>query len=159
MYDEVNPHEAAQALTEIGQRRQQVIDVSVLPIWFWWAIGVLQIVLAAAVESKHPVAIGVGVTVFAVGLPWSIIRVVRRSVALVKPRNDLMVPKGAAAILGFVALILAVALPTAFALEAAGAAYPATSGIAAEAVVLVVGGPLLMRYLRKVMRDSGGSPR
>jgi hypothetical protein len=159
MYDEVNPHEAAQALTEIGQRQEQVIEVSIVPSWYWWAVGVLMVVLAATVESRQPVAIGAGVAVFVVGLLWSTIRLIRRSVALVQPRNDLMRPEGVLAILGFVALILAASLPTAFALKAAGAAYPATIGVSAGAVVLVVGGPLLMRYLRKVMRNSAGRPR
>jgi hypothetical protein len=99
------------------------------------------------------------VAVFVVGLVWSTFRLIRRSVALVQPRNDLMRPEGVLAILGFVAVILAAALPTAFALKAAGVAYPATIGIAAGAVVLVVGGPLLMRYLRKVMRNSAGRSR
>jgi hypothetical protein len=159
MHDEVNPHEAAQALTEIGQRREQVIDVAVVPSWYWWAIGVLMVVLAASVESRQPVAIAVGATVFGVGLIWSTLRLILRSVALVKPRNDLLWPQGVLAILGFVAAILAAALPTAFALKASGAAYPATTGIAAGAVVLVAGGTWLMRYLRKVMRDNAGSPR
>jgi hypothetical protein len=159
MSEEVNPHEAAQALTEIGQRQEQVIDVAVVPSWYWWAIAVIMIVLAAGVESRRPVAIGVSVAVFVVGLVWSTFRLIRRSVALVQPRNDLMRPEGVLAILGFVAVILAAALPTAFALKAAGVAYPATIGIAAGALVLVVGGPLLMRYLRKVMRNSAGSSR
>lgn len=159
MYDEVNPHEAAQALVEIGERQGQVIEVAVVPSWYWWTIGVIMVVLSAAVESRQPVAIGVGVAVFVVGLLWSTLLLIRRSVALVQPRNDLMRPKGVLAILGFVASILAAALPTAFALKAAGAIYPATIGIASGAVVLVVGGPLLMRYLRKVMRTSAGSHR
>jgi hypothetical protein len=159
MSEEVNPHEAAQALTEIGQRQAQVIDVSVIPAWYWWSVGVLMVGFSASVESRQPVAIAVGSTIFGVGLLWSTLALVRRSVARVKPRNDLIRPEGVLAILGFVALILAAAMPTAFILEAAGAAYPATIGITCGAVVLVIGGPLLMRYLRKVMRDSAGSPR
>jgi hypothetical protein len=159
MHDEVNPHEAARALTEIRQRQGQVIDVAVVPTWYWLVIGVIMVVLAAAIESRQPVATGIGVAVFAIGLIWSTVRLVRRSVALAKPRNDLIRPHGVPAILGFVALILAAALPTAFGLKAAGAAYPATIGIGAGALVLVVGGPLLMRYLRKVMRDGVGRPR
>jgi hypothetical protein len=159
MSDEVNPHEAAQALTEIEQRQEQVIDVAVVPTWYWWAVGVLMTVLAAAVDSKQPVATGVGIAVFVAGLLWSTLRLIRRSVALVQPRNDLIRPQGILAIFGFVAAILAAALPTAFALKAAGVAYPATIGVTAGAVVLVAGGPVLMRYLRKVMRNSAGGHR
>ena len=37
MTEHPRPEEAAQALTEIRQRQQQVIDLAVLPTWYWWA--------------------------------------------------------------------------------------------------------------------------
>jgi hypothetical protein len=72
--------------------------------------------------------------------------------------HALLGPVGVLAILGFVAVVLAVSLPTAFALRAAGVRYPATGGVLAGAVLMVVGGPLLMRLLRRVMlaNRSGG---
>ena len=48
----------------------------------------------------------------------------------------------------------AAALAVAFSLEAAGTAYPATWGEVTAAVCLVVGGPLLMRALRRIMLDN-----
>ena len=84
-----------------------------------------------------------------------VLGIVRRA----QPRNDLLGPTGVMAILGFVASILAVSLPTSFALKAAGVRYPATAGILLAGVLMVVGGPLLMRYLRRLMlEDRAGGP-
>ena len=76
-----------------------------------------------------------------------------------QPRNDLLGPTGVLAILGFVAGVLAVTLPTSFVLKAAGVRYPATAGILLAGVLMVVGGPLLMRYLRRLMLEkrAGGT--
>ena len=50
-------------------------------------------------------------------------------------RNDLVRPAGVFVILGFVAAVLAVSLPTAFVLEASGVRYAATIGVAVGAAV------------------------
>jgi hypothetical protein len=44
-----------------------------------------------------------------------------------------------------------VALPTAFAFQAAGMRYPATLGVLVGAILMVVGGPWLMRILQRLM--------
>ena len=45
-------------------------------------------------------------------------------------------------------------MPSAFALEASGVAYPATFGSLIAAVLLILGGPVLMRYLYRIMRAN-----
>ena len=57
-----------------------------------------------------------------------------------------------------VAAVLAVSLPTAFTLDANGIAHAALWGVLLGGVVMVVGGPLLMRFLRRIMLagHSGG---
>jgi cytochrome c biogenesis protein CcdA len=75
-----------------------------------------------------------------------------------QPRNNVS-PAGVLAILGFVAVILAVTLPTGFALEAADVRYPATWGNVVAGALMVVGGPLLMRFLRHTMVATGGGQR
>lgn len=151
MTDGLQPDEAAHALAEIEQRRAQVVELALVPGWFWWAVAGLQVGLAVAVESDRPLAIGLGVSGFVVGVlavtGWILFRTWRRA----QPRHDLPGPAGVLAILGLVATVLAVALPTGFALEAAGVDYPATVGTAAGGVIMVAGGPLLMRHLRHVM--------
>jgi hypothetical protein len=66
--EHLRPEDAAQALTEIRQRQQQVIDLAVLPTWYWWAIGALTVILAAGVDTNTPAAVGTTVAVFVLGI-------------------------------------------------------------------------------------------
>lgn len=101
-----------------------------MPDWYWWAVGALMVVLAAGVDIRTSAALGTAVPVFAVGL------------------------------LGFVALIVGGTLGIAFALRAAGVRYPATLACAAGGIAMGLGGPVLMRTLRRIMLGNrAGSPR
>lgn len=156
----LRPDDAARALAEIEQRREQVIDLTIIPSWFWWAIAGLQIGLVVAIESRQPLTIGIGTVGFVIGVlaatGWVIAGARRRA----QPRNNLLGPVGVLAILGFVATVLAVSLPAAFVLEANGIAHPALWGVLLGGVVMVVGGPLLMRLLRRIMlANRSGGPR
>ena len=57
-------------------------------------------------------------------------------------------------ILGFVALVLGITLAVAFSLEAAGVSHPATLANLLGAVLLIAGGPMLTRALRRIMLDN-----
>jgi hypothetical protein len=160
MQEGLRPDEAARALVEIDQRRDQVIKRTMIPWWYWWAVAVLILGLSAAVESRRPVAIGVGAAVFALGIlvatGWVVIGTLRSA----QLRRDLLGPVGVLAILGFVALVEGVALPTGFILDAIGVRYPATVAALFGGVVMVIGGPVLMRFLRQVMMTNpAGSQR
>jgi hypothetical protein len=53
-----------------------------------------------------------------------------------------------------------VSLVAAFILEASGVSYAATLGVSVTAVLLVVGGPMLMRHLRgRMLANRSGSRR
>src|SRR5438094_188887 len=160
MANEVRPDEAAGALTEIARRRAQVVTLTIIPTWFWWAIAVLMIGFSVAVDTRRPLVIGIATAVFVIGVLIVTGRLVIGIVGRAQPRNDLLGPAGVLAILGFVAGILAVALPTSFALKAAGVRYPATAGILLASIVMVIGGPLLTRYLRRLMLNNrAGGPK
>ena len=77
----------------------------------------------------------------------------------VQVRGDLLGPRGIMLILGFVALTVGLSLAVAFNLQAAGVAHPALYGNAAGAACMVVGGPLLMGALRRIMlaNRTGGA--
>lgn len=159
MADQIHPEDAARALAQIRDRQGQVIDVGVIPIWYWWLIGGLIVLLAAAVESTNPATVGIGVVVFVLGVLGGTGLAVRRALR-VQIRNDLLGARGILLILGFVALTVAASLAVAFGLDAAGVPYPAALGNLVAAILLVVGGPLLMRALRRVMLNRrAGGPR
>ena len=160
MANEVHPDEAAGALTEIARRRAQVATLAIIPTWFWWAITILMVGFSVAAETRRPLVIGIASAAFVLGILVVTGRLVLSIIGRAKPRDDLLGPAGVLAILGFVATILAVSLPASFALEAAGVRYPATAGILLAGIIMVVGGPLLMRYLRRLMlTNRAGGPR
>jgi hypothetical protein len=151
MRDEPSPAEAAQALADIQLRQQQVIDLAMIPVWYWWAVGALMVILAAGVDSRAAVAVGLSVTVFVLGILAATGWVVGRAFRHAQLRNGLLDGRAVAAILGFVALIVGGTIGLAFALRAAGTGHPATLACAAGALVLGLGGPVLMRRLRAIM--------
>ena len=53
MNDQIDPADAARALSEIGRRREQAIRRAAIPRWFWWATAVLTIAWAADTESQR----------------------------------------------------------------------------------------------------------
>ena len=160
MDEQVRPDEAARALAEIGQAQEQVIKLAVIPTWFWWAIAVLMLGFSAAVESKRDLAIGIGTAVFVLGVISSTGFVVFGTFRRAQVRNDLLGPTGVAAILAFVALTVGVSLAVAFGAQALDFAWPGTLGTGVAAVLMVTGGPVLMRYLHGVMlANRTGSPR
>jgi hypothetical protein len=150
------PEEAIEALHEIRHRREQVVAVATVPAWYWRTIAVLMVGFAFLVDTHRP-WVGIGTAVFVIAVLAATGRVVIAGVLRAQLRNDLMGPLGVLAILAFVAAVLAVSLPTAFALQAAGVRYAATLGVLAGAVLMAVGGPMLTRYLHRVMlRDRRG---
>jgi hypothetical protein len=147
----LRPDEAANALNEIGHRQEQVIKNVLIPKWFWWSTAALMVGFTAAVDSRIPLAIGIGTAVFVVGIIATVARVVLVAARRAQVRNDLVSPAGVFVILGFVAAVLAVSLPTAFALEASGVRYAATIGVMVGALCMVAGEPLLTRTLQRIM--------
>ncbi len=128
MTNEVRPDEAAGALTEIARRREQVVTLTIIPAWFWWATAVLMVGFTVAVETQRPLVIGIATAAFVFGILIVTGQLVLGIVRRAQPRNDLIGPTGVVAILGFVASTLAVSLPTSFALKAAGVRYAASCG-------------------------------
>ena len=160
MHDELGPAEAAEALAEIRARQQQVIDVATVPGWYWWAVGALMVVLAVGVDNRTPLALGVTIPVFVIGLLTATGVAVRGQVRAARLRNGLLDGRGVAAILGFTALIVGCTLGIAFALRAAGVPYPATLACTAGGLAMGTGGPVLMRALNRIMLGNrAGLPR
>jgi len=160
MSEQMSPGEAAQALDEIQRRQQQVIDLAAIPAWYWWAVGGLMVVLGVGVDIRTPAAIGITVPVFVVGMlavnGWVIGRAYRHA----QIRNGLLDGRGVLAILGFVAVIVGGTIGLAFALRGAGVHYPATWACLAGGLVMGLGGPVLNRWLRRVMLGNrAGSAR
>ena len=159
MNDHIDPEDAARALDEIRQRREQVIRRTVFPAWYWWAHAVLIVMLTACIESGSGVLLGVGIALFTVGA-LLVDRPVIRAARAATPRRGLAGPGTARRTLiwlaTFVVVLLAVLVATALGLNAAGVPYPATIAATITAVVFAVAGRMLVRYEQAMLvRRSG----
>jgi uncharacterized membrane protein YkvI len=154
MSEQLPPEDAMLALAEVDRRQRQVIALAAVPAWYWWAVGALMVVLAVGVDVRTSMSIGIAVPVFVVGMLAATGTVVLGAFRRALPRNDLLVPQGLFAILGFVGLTVGVTLAVAFSLRAGGVPYPATFGCALGAIIMGTVGPLLSRYLTRVMLSN-----
>jgi hypothetical protein len=148
----VNPDDAATALTEVRRRQQQVIDSATVPVWYWCVVAAAMVAIGAAVDSRSYLVLGVTIpsaVVVLVVLTGAMIFGVPGRARVVG--NDLLGPRGALAIVGYVWLIVGLTLGVAFALRAAGAAAPATIATVIGGVAMVATGPFLSRWLRRTM--------
>jgi hypothetical protein len=148
---ELHPGEAADALAEIHRRQQQVIDRAIVPAWYWWAVGVLMVVLAVGVDTRTHLALGITIPVFVVGMLAATGGAVRNQFLHARVHGALMDGTAVMAILVFDALIVGCTIGVAFALRGAGVSYPATIACAIGGVAMGIGGPVLNRQLRRIM--------
>lgn len=149
--------EAAAALAEIQRSQERVIKGVLVPFWYWWVIAAAMIAIGVARDSGdsvvEAVAIPLAVLVIA-GLIGATVPEVRRRVQV---HSDTRTRSRVGA--AIFALILAVdgaIVATAASLVAAHDPHPATIGTAAGAAVIVVAGPLLNRYARRLMLSQAG---
>jgi hypothetical protein len=153
-----SPDDAAAALSTVERRQRQVVDQAEVPTPFWWATGILMVAFAAAVDSyrDRPAVIAVSVVIFVAAIlrltGWADRRAVRAPVS-----NRLLGPRGVLAILAFIGVDIAISLAVVFVLQSRGVSRPATAGVAVGAVLLALGGPRLMAFLRGQMLTRTGT--
>ena len=157
--------EAAAALAEIQRRQGHVIKAVLVPGWYWWAMAAAIVAIGAARDSGDlvvqaimiPLAVLVMVVLIGATIPtW------RRRVQV----NSATQPdaRAVAAIFGMIVLVDGVTISLAISLAAARVPHPVTIGCAAGAAVLVITGPLVNRYLRRLMlsqarQQMSGAPQ
>jgi peptidoglycan/LPS O-acetylase OafA/YrhL len=154
---EIPPTDAELALAEMRARREQVVTTNLVPTWFWAAVSALMLLFVGAIETRVGWVVAVATVVYTLGLGAVILALVRK--ARVQVRQTLLGTRGIATILGFAAALVAVGVGLGFALEALSVPFPATLAILPVAAGLIVGGPLLMSHLRRLMlsRPLAGS--
>ena len=144
--------EAAAALTEIQRRREHVIKAVLVPAWYWWAMAAGMIAIGAARDSHDLVVLAVTIplaVLVMVVLTGAMIPEVRRRVRVHSAAQP--GARGAAAIVILILLVNAVTIATAASLAANRVSYPLTIGYAAGAAVIVIAGPLVNAYVRRLM--------
>ena len=142
---------AAAELAEIRRRQERVIKAALVPFWYWWILAAPIVAYGAARDSRnlvvHATVIPLAVLVMVVLIGATIPALRRVQV------NSAAQPDGraAAAIIGMIVLVDGVTISLAISLAAAHVPHPVTIGCAAGAAVLVITGPLVNRYLHRLM--------
>lgn len=143
--------DAARELAEIEKRQAGVIDAVLVPRWYWWAVGVLIVPIGLAADSHQRTATAVVAVVMALVIAGLSVWMISGAYPGARIHPAALGAAGPLYIVGFVCLVVGVSLVVAFGLQAAGVGYPGTIGTVLAAVMLIVGGPILMSRLRRTM--------
>ncbi len=160
--------DAAAELAEIQRRKERVIRAVLVPVWYWWVLAAAIVAIGAARDSGNLV-------VQAIAIPFAVLVMVVVIIATIPElRRRVRVhgatqPRAMAAIFGMIVLVDGVTISLAASLASAHFRYPITIGCAAGAAVLVIAGPLVVRYWRRLMLrqarqqmskapEAGGTP-
>jgi hypothetical protein len=149
--------DAAAELAEIQRRQHRVITAALVPVWYWWLWAAPIVAIGAARDSHDPVVLAItiplAVLVMAVLIAATIPGVRRR----VRVHNaTIPAARAALAITGLILLVNAVTIAVAASLAANRVPHPLTIGYAAGAAAIVTAGPLLNRYLGRLMLSKAG---
>ncbi len=152
----VTPHDAAAALAHVRERQSAVAGTITVPGWYWAALAVLVVGFTAGIESGRPPIIIAASAAFAAGIATCVVAATtgRR----VQASNALLGVRGAGLITGYVMLTVAASLAASFKLDAAGVPWSATLGSLVTAALLVLGGPLLLRGLQRIVQAAATAP-
>jgi len=146
---------AAAELAEIQRRQEDVIKTALVRPWYWWVIAAALVAIGAARDSHDAVVLAITiplVVLVVAALISTTIPGVRRRVKV----RDAAQRSGPAsvALMGLIVLVTAVTLATAIILTDDRVPHPLTISYAAGGVILVIGGPLLNRYLHSLMLSN-----
>lgn len=154
MSDRIAPQDAQAALDVVARVRRQVADEVGLPRVYWWgmaggwiALGVLGDVGPAWLASAATVAFGAAHSAIASRLldGRRRTRSLRVSAAVAGRRTPLVV-------VGMLVALVALTVGLALALDADGAGHPAIWAALVVAAVVGLGGPEILRVLRRAVR-------
>jgi hypothetical protein len=143
--------EARVALHDVERARQGVIDQIGMPWWYWWGLAGCWVGLGVLVDLEASWWVVMAATL-AVGAVHSTVfqRLLagRQRSGDVKVRADVAGRHMEVPVIGFLVALVAVTIVLAFALAADGAGHPATWSSVFVAVLILLGGPRVMAWIR-----------
>jgi hypothetical protein len=146
---------AAAELAEIGRRQQQVIKAALVPVWYWWVMAADGVAVGAARDSHDRLVLAITIPLAALVFAVQIIATipgVRRRVRI----HGAVIPaaQAAVAIPALILLVGGVAIAVSVSMIDHRVPHPLTIGYAAGGAALVIAGPLLNRYFRRLMLSN-----
>ncbi len=159
MQTQITPQEARAALDTIDRGRRRVIDEIDLPRWYWWGLALGWIALGYITDLKHP-----WLTAAATLLFGAVHAAVAPKVASGRHRThklsvseELTGRRTARLVIGCVASLAVVTIAGALAASADGARHPVTIASVFVAVIIVLGGPQVLAWVRRRATQAGAS--
>ncbi len=147
--------DAAAELAEIQRLRRQVIKTALVPVWYWWVMAAALVAIGAARDSHDTVVLAITIPLAVLVIAALIIATIPEVRRRVKVHSAAQPGgRGATALVGLIVLVNAVTIAIAASLAASRVPHPLTIGYAAGGAVLVIGGPLLNRYLGRLMLSN-----
>jgi hypothetical protein len=157
MEQPVTPSEAQVALDTIERSRLRVIDEVDVPGWYWWGLALGWIALGVIADVGPNWLITVATIVFGAVHAWVAPRVIsgRHASRNLSVRAALAPPHLARVVIGGLVALGALTVGLALLAQADGADHPVTIASLLVAVIILLGGPLLLTTARGRAARSG----
>ncbi|MBV9007120.1 MAG: hypothetical protein JO181_20800 [Solirubrobacterales bacterium] len=151
MERDVTPQEARAALAAVDRGRLRVIEEIDLPRWYWWGLAVGWIALGVITDLKHPWLTAAATLVFGAVHASVAPRVAngRHRTRQLSVRAEVAGRQTAWFVIGGVAALGCLTVAGALAASADGARHPVTIASVVVAVIIVLGGPQLLAWVRR----------
>jgi hypothetical protein len=159
MQTQITPQEARAALDTIDRGRRSVIDEIDLPRWYWWGLALGWIALGFITDLKHPWLTAAATLLFGAVHAAVAPRVAsgRHRTHQLSVSEELTGRRTARLVIGCVASLALVTIAGALAASADGARHPVTIASVFVAVIIVLGGPQLLAWVRRRAGQAGAS--
>ena len=146
----VTPNEARAALDTVERSRLRVIEEIDVPAWYWWGLALGWIALGVIADVGPDWLTSVATVVFGAVHAWVAPRVIsgRHASRDLSVRAGLAPPHLARIVIGGLIALGALTVALALLARADGAEHPVTIASVLVAVIIVLGGPLLLTTAR-----------
>ena len=156
MTAQISPADARGALAEVHRQRRTVIEQVGIPQWYWWMLAVAWIGLGVMGDLAPSWATSVATFLFGAAHATIAPRVVsgRHGTPNLSVRADIVGKRVAGMVLGALVGLVGLTVALALAAHADGARHPATIASIPVALILVLGGPRLLAWMRPRLDQS-----
>jgi hypothetical protein len=147
----VTPEEARAALDTVDRDRLRVIDEIELPRWYWWGLAVGWVALGFITDLKHTWITAAATLAFGAVHATVAPRVAsgRHRTQRLSVRAELAGPRTFRLVIGGLIALACLTIAGSLALSADGARHPVTIASMFVAVMIVLGGPMLLGFVRR----------
>jgi len=151
--------EASAALEHVERSRRRVVDEIGVPRWYWWGLALGWIALGYITDLKHPWLTAAATLVFGAVHSAVAQRVAsgRHRTHQLSVSRELTGARTARLVIGSVASLAIVTIAGALAASADGARHPVTIASVFVAVIIVLGGPQLLAWVRRRAAQAAAS--